>query len=156
MEPLTLDHMPLFKSHKIVRAAKVTGFELQTSDQTIVLATDYGAHPLRYNPGTDYQIGGYLVGYDDGYFSYSPAVPFEAGYTLYDPNAVAESLVQEPIGRYFAYMHLPAHLQAASQPFAELAALIITSIPRNAERTVALRKLLEAKDAAVRAAMPNQ
>lgn len=31
---------------------------------------------------------------------------------------------------------------------------IVTSLPRNAERTVALRKLLEAKDAAVRANVP--
>jgi len=42
-------------------------------------------------------------------------------------------------------------LQAASRPFCELAAHIIGTLPRNAERTVALRKLLEAKDAAVRA-----
>jgi hypothetical protein len=35
-----------------------------------------------------------------------------------------------------------------------LAATLVTSLPRNAERTVALRKLLEAKDAAVRANLP--
>jgi hypothetical protein len=35
--------------------------------------------------------------------------------------------------------------------FYELACYIVTALPRNAERTVALRKLLEAKDAAVRA-----
>lgn len=31
----------------------------------------------------------------------------------------------------------------------------IDTTPRNAERTVALRKLLEAKDAGVRAALPD-
>lgn len=36
-------------------------------------------------------------------------------------------------------------------PFCELAYTIVGSLPRNAERSVALRKLLEAKDAAVRA-----
>jgi hypothetical protein len=45
---------------------------------------------------------------------------------------------------------LPEHLQEVSRPFAGLAAIILT-LPRNPERTVALRKLLEAKDAAVRA-----
>ena len=57
----------------------------------------------------------------------------------------------DPILRYFHYSHLPVALQAASRPFCELAAHIVGTLPRNAERTVALRKLLEAKDAAVRA-----
>ncbi len=55
------------------------------------------------------------------------------------------------IEQFFAYEHLPAHLQAASKPFGDLAKLIVRDVPRNPERTVALRKLLEAKDAAVRA-----
>jgi hypothetical protein len=53
--------------------------------------------------------------------------------------------------QFFAYDHLPTDLQSISAPFAELARTIETGIPRNPERTVALRKLLEAKDAAVRA-----
>jgi hypothetical protein len=57
----------------------------------------------------------------------------------------------EPILQFFAYEHLPAHLADVSRPFGELAAGIVASLPRNPERTVALRKLLEAKDAAVRA-----
>lgn len=56
----------------------------------------------------------------------------------------------EHIEQFFAYQHLPPHLQEVSKPFAELAATVLT-LPRNPERTVALRKLLEAKDAAVRA-----
>ena len=59
----------------------------------------------------------------------------------------------EPILRFFEYAHLPVWLQNISRPFSELA-LTIMEIPRSAERTVALRKLLEAKDAAVRAALP--
>ena len=57
----------------------------------------------------------------------------------------------EHIAQFFAYAHLPAHLQAVSKPFGDLATQIIETLPRNPERTVALRKLLEAKDAAVRA-----
>lgn len=57
---------------------------------------------------------------------------------------------QEHIEQFFAYAHLPEHLQKVSKPFGDLAQFILT-LPRNPERTVALRKLLESKDAAVRA-----
>ncbi len=58
---------------------------------------------------------------------------------------------QEHILQFFSYRHLPDNLQKVSAPFSELAIDIIEQLPRNPERTVALRKLLEAKDAAVRA-----
>jgi len=61
----------------------------------------------------------------------------------------------DPILRYFRYEHLPEHLQNVSMTFA-LQASIIMRLPRCAERTVALRKLLESKDAAVRAALSDQ
>lgn len=57
----------------------------------------------------------------------------------------------EHIMQFFAFEHLPEHLQGVSKPFAMLAVMIVNTLPRNPERTVALRKLLEAKDAAVRA-----
>lgn len=63
----------------------------------------------------------------------------------------AEQISTDPILHFFHYAHLPAALQSASAPFCALASHIVTTLPRNAERTVALRKLLEAKDAAVRA-----
>lgn len=53
--------------------------------------------------------------------------------------------------QFFEYEHLPAHLQEVSRPFGELAQRIVETLPSNPERTVALRKLLEAKDCAVRA-----
>lgn len=64
-----------------------------------------------------------------------------------------QQLLADPILRYFHYSHLPPSLQAVSQQFCSLALFIVNSTPRNAERTVALRKLLEAKDCAVRAAL---
>lgn len=54
--------------------------------------------------------------------------------------------------QFFAFAHLPPHLQNISKPFHELAWTIAAG-PSNAEATVALRKLLEAKDAAVRAVL---
>jgi hypothetical protein len=53
--------------------------------------------------------------------------------------------------RYFHYVHLPDKLRAVSEPFCRLARHIVDTLPRNPERTAALRKLLEAKDCAVRA-----
>lgn len=56
--------------------------------------------------------------------------------------------------RYFEYEHLPStKLQAISQMFYDLAHKVDAQLPECAESTVALRKLLEAKDAAVRAAL---
>jgi hypothetical protein len=60
-------------------------------------------------------------------------------------------MTEEHIAQFFVYEHLPTHLQEVSKPFGDLANWIIDTLPRNPERTVALRKLLEAKDAAVRA-----
>jgi len=57
----------------------------------------------------------------------------------------------EVILQFFRFDHLPEPLQAISEPFSVLAHSVIMKRPRNPERTVALRKLLEAKDACVRA-----
>lgn len=59
--------------------------------------------------------------------------------------------IVDHIEQFFEYAHLPKHLQEVSKPFCELANEIIKTLPQNPERTVALRKLLESKDAAVRA-----
>jgi hypothetical protein len=71
------------------------------------------------------------------------------------PSAVLEVNVVPAGGdrmlKLFAYAHLPPHLQAVSRPFFELAQDIVGTVPQGPERTVGLRKLLEAKDAIVRA-----
>ena len=54
--------------------------------------------------------------------------------------------------QFFKYGHLSEKMQAVSMPFCLLAEETL-KLPRNPERTVALRKLLEAKDAAVRASI---
>ncbi len=63
--------------------------------------------------------------------------------------------------KQFDYDHLPPELQALSQPFHDLAAAMVHHADPDsgagplhpADVTVALRKLLEAKDAYVRAAI---
>jgi hypothetical protein len=56
----------------------------------------------------------------------------------------------EHILQFFGYAHLPERLQAVSAPFHDLAFDLAGSQPGGPELTVALRKLLESKDAAVR------
>jgi hypothetical protein len=63
----------------------------------------------------------------------------------------AAQIEADPILHFFHYAHLPPALQQTSSIFCGLAVFIVENLPRNAERSVALRKLLEAKDAAVRA-----
>lgn len=57
------------------------------------------------------------------------------------------------IARYFDYQHLPERLQAVSKPAHDLAEAMITALPDGPELTAGLRKLLEAKDCFVRAAL---
>ena len=58
---------------------------------------------------------------------------------------------EERMMKWFEYAHLPDHLAAVSSKFGILVDQICEEIEPGPERTVALRKLLEAKDAAVRA-----
>jgi hypothetical protein len=58
---------------------------------------------------------------------------------------------EERMLKWFAYEHLPPHLKAVSVYFHSIARMICQEIEAGPERTVALRKLLESKDAAVRA-----
>jgi hypothetical protein len=62
----------------------------------------------------------------------------------------------EHIAQFFELAHLPPHLAEVSKPFSDLADMLVATLPRNPERTVALRKLLEAKDAAVRARLAKE
>ena len=59
----------------------------------------------------------------------------------------------EPMLQYFEYAHLKIEVQEVSVKFYDLAYHIVRALPRNPERTVALRKLLEAKDCAIRSSI---
>jgi hypothetical protein len=66
-------------------------------------------------------------------------------------NLETDDMEQDPMMRWFSYEHLPEHLQVVSRGFYALADSVCQRAEPGPERTVALRKLLEAKDAAVRA-----
>lgn len=56
--------------------------------------------------------------------------------------------------RFFGYEHLPTRLQVISKPIGDVARQMVADLPECAETTAGLRKLLEAKDCFVRAALP--
>lgn len=58
--------------------------------------------------------------------------------------------------KYFAYGHLPPHLQAVSKPIGELAEKMEAELPDGPEKSAGMRKLLEAKDCFVRAALEKK
>ncbi len=62
----------------------------------------------------------------------------------------------EHVLKFFRSDHLPKKLKKASRPFAVLAEDIVAAAPNSRETTICLRKLLEAKDSAVRALLDSQ
>lgn len=64
--------------------------------------------------------------------------------------------MSEHMLKYFRYEHLRPDLQAISKPFGELGKFMVETLPATPERTAGLRKLLEAKDCAVRAFLDKE
>lgn len=56
--------------------------------------------------------------------------------------------------QYFRYKHLPPQLQEVSKPIHDLAQQMEQTLPDGPEKSAGMRKLLEAKDCFVRAAIP--
>lgn len=69
-------------------------------------------------------------------------------------QAVEALQAKYPILRFFTYSHLPEHLQVISRPIGELAYEMAAHGGAASEEVAAgLRKILEAKDCFVRAAL---
>jgi hypothetical protein len=64
---------------------------------------------------------------------------------------MSENAKEERMMKWFEFSHLPPHLQETSSRFWDIACQLVATIDPGPERTVSLRKLLESKDAAVRA-----
>lgn len=58
--------------------------------------------------------------------------------------------------KYFKYDHLPPNLQLVSKPFGEVAEAMQGKLPDGPEKSAMFRKLLEAKDCAVRAFLEHE
>jgi hypothetical protein len=60
------------------------------------------------------------------------------------------SLEEKELMQFFEFNHLPPYLQVISAPFGKLANNLLGDLPSNFQRRDALKKLIEAKDCAVR------
>jgi hypothetical protein len=78
-------------------------------------------------------------------------IPMTGQATEADRAMLAAGQQHDRMLQFFEYAHLPERLQEISKEFFTMAHWIAMNLPSNPERTVALRKLLEAKDCAVRA-----
>lgn len=67
-----------------------------------------------------------------------------------------KTVSEEPMVRFFAYdPHHTILADDVAYRFAEMACEVVGLIPRSPELTVALRKLLESRDAAIRCAQDS-
>jgi len=83
-------------------------------------------------------------------------IPVDSGFALWKEDQVKQAEPKRQgstTAKYFAYGHLPAHLQTVSQPVGQLADLLELLLPNGPEKSAGMRKLLEAKDCFVRAAL---
>ncbi|HEY6547615.1 MAG TPA: hypothetical protein VI589_06905 [Vicinamibacteria bacterium] len=72
----------------------------------------------------------------------------------FNPEEDSSVLAQYPILAFFEWAHLPIALQVVSARIADAAWYMARELPPSAEVSAGLRKLLEAKDCFVRAALP--
>lgn len=147
--------LPQYQCHKVVRAAKITGwlgnegdgYDITGEDHTVV--AHVAANWIdKHNPS----IGGYYVLYEDGNASYSPAKAFEDGYTkmeiLQPPAMAPTSGPPKPAfdpAEVFTY-HAPKgdqqhRYEVLRCKARELADMMLLMTPASAEQTLALRDL---------------
>lgn len=81
--------LPKYKCHKEVRAMKIAEVKAIDGAGARLVSAEVGIAEIvvssKYVAKHDPQAGGYFVVYEDGYWSYSPAKAFEAGYTRIEP-----------------------------------------------------------------------
>ena len=84
--------LPAYRSHKIVHAAKIVSIGKPTEAVTNLVLELPNGEKMNWGVQNDYvtkhnpEVGGYLVVYEDGYESWSPAPQFEAGYDICEPT----------------------------------------------------------------------
>lgn len=69
---------------------------------------------------------------------------------------IIKELMENPIMKYFESKHLPPKLAEVSFKIGYIAEQLNTDLPNCAEKSAGLRKLLEAKDCFVRAALEKE
>jgi len=96
---------------------------------------------------------GYEVEYEDGYRSWSPEKVFVKAYSEMSRMRAGWPEEMREMLSYFKWDHLPEHLQEVSAPFAALAWRTAQQWTGRCQTIEALKLLVQAKDATVRAAL---
>jgi len=156
--------MPRYKSHKTVWALQIAavtflGTDTTTDENSIVEVSfvdiAYRTRCINIGHKPIPEPGWYLVQYEDGYVSFSPAEQFEKGNTLDDPRpAVApepvdlRSFRQDEINNWFTY-HAPTAAQLVQYQEIRTAAKIFAEtinrhVPAGADKSAAIRLVREA------------
>jgi len=85
---LPVDKRPKYQCTKTVHAHKIESIRSWPDGGAMIKPAEPGFAQIRvpkaYIEKHKPEAGGYIVYYEDGYISFSPAGPFEAGYTLID------------------------------------------------------------------------
>lgn len=105
--------------------------------------TDHNGNVHKRTSVTLYQPGDTITQTDGGY----------AVWMTYQQQQAEPKPQASTTAKYFAFGHLPPHLQLVSKPLGELAELLEQLLPNGPEKSAGMRKLLEAKDCFVRAAL---
>jgi hypothetical protein len=157
-QPQAMAEMPRYKSHKTVWALKIEKIHTDEDGQGIVLIFEnkgfapkaFTADQLKQKPTP--QPGWYMVQYEDGYISFSPAEQFEKGNTPEDSEAHhhgkspdLRSFTQDEMDNWFSY-HAPTpeqiiaygEIRTAAKIFAET---VNRHVPSSADKTAAMREI---------------
>lgn len=82
--------LPKYKCRKEVQALKIADITMLSTGGATITPTDDEYDPIMvsklYVRKHEPVIGGYYVRYKDGYESFSPAEPFEEGYSQFNPD----------------------------------------------------------------------
>jgi len=108
--------------------------------------TDHNGNVHKRTSVTLYQPGDTITHADGGY----------AVWMDYQAQQATPKPQPSTTAKYFSFDHLPAHLQIVSKPLGQLAELLEQLLPAGPEKSAGMRKLLEAKDCFVRAALDLQ
>lgn len=84
----TQTELPMYQCHKQVRALRIAAIEIHQDLSATIAPIDAGYAPFKTRPGwaerfqgNESDPGVYVV-YEDGFSSWSPSAPFDAGYSL--------------------------------------------------------------------------
>jgi len=152
-----MKQLPKYRCHKEVWAIKILdivrhneGDPKAETDGSALLCPEEHATYAPIKVGSDYMrkhnphVGGYYVQYKDGYESFSPAEPFESGYTPVQEDAARTQQIERNFTYHPPKPGQPERYQGLRNAAYGLAILLDVECPDSREKSLAMTKLEEA------------